>query len=437
MVPELSEIRSHDSENYTALAELPWVRDGISAFQRYAVSAAESNAVDHLTEAALLDEKIFYGLLEKSWVRDEITVDEASAIEELVKIARGQWSNADGQWSIGEGNPESALRILEMQFLDTFETLDYYAVRSLGFLQFVDNRYLDEVLDHPSLREGITDADTLILTGLWRIARYSPENLDNLLLMLNSDDVYWEQRTIQLPLAGETTLRFMRITSGTFRTLDIVEEVIRDQERFMNVAWPSNVTIFNVDSESTPANVQIGIMKLNLGYEEIYPLLAHELAHFYWSIPSTWSKGVILTPFTWIVEGAATFMDQLATGKLDQAPGSSEDTGCSLVETISELDQKSYEEHLDFRGGSLYRSACNYTMGYGIFAALYHTLGDAEFRRGFGSLYLKINHLEHDVECSGVERGICYLREAFIEDASPVFADAASVVIDRWYYGHK
>ena len=407
--------------------ELPWVRDGISAFERYAVSAAESNAVAHLSEAALLDDKIFYGLLDKSWVKNGMTVDEASTIGELVRIARSQWRR--------EGSTESALRILKMPFMDSFETLDYYAVRSLAFLDFqMDGHYLPQVLDHPSLRGGVTDADTLILTGLWRIARFSPENLDDLLVMLGSDDVYLEQRTVELPLGGETTLMAMRIAPGAFRTLDIVEEVVRDQEHFMNVPYPSNVAVFNIDSGGPRATAGDGIMTLGTGYEDDFAPLAHELAHFYWSIPSTWSKGVVHTPFTWIVEGAATFMDRLATGQLDQAPDSPEDTGCTLVDAISELDQKSYTE--DFESGSLYRSGCNYTMGYGIFAALYNGLGDAEFRRGFGSLYLKIKHLEHDVDCSGVERGVCYLREAFIEDASPGFSDAASAVIDRWYYGN-
>ena len=96
---------------------MPWVRDGISTFDRYTVSAAESNAVAHLSEAALLDEKVFYGLLEKSWVKNGMTVDEASAIGELVRIARSQWRR--------EGSTESALRILKMPFMDTFETLDY------------------------------------------------------------------------------------------------------------------------------------------------------------------------------------------------------------------------------------------------------------------------------------------------------------------------
>ena len=421
-------MRAQDPEKYTALVELPWVRDGITAFKRYAVSAAESNAVAQLTAAASLDDEIFYGLLEKSWVRDDITVDEASTIAELLRIARSQ--------SLTERSADTALRILRMPFMETFEPLDYYAVRSLAFLNYEkDWRYVGQVLDHPSLRGGIKDADTLILTGLWRIARFSPENLDNLLAILNSDDVHLKQRTIGLPLAGETELTVMRIIPGTFRTIDIVEEIVRNQESFMNVAFPGNVAIFNMDSDGPAATAGNGILTLETGYEENYGLLAHELAHFYWSIPSTWSKGVIYTPFTWIVEGAATFMEELANGRLGQAPGLPEETGCTLVDTLNQLDQRTYEE--DFESGSLYRSGCNYSMGYGIFAALYDGLGETEFRRGFGSLYLKIKHLKHEDECSGVERGICYLGEAFVEDASPGFADAASTVISRWYYGSK
>lgn len=430
-------IHSQDTEKYAALLELPWVQDGISAFEPYAVSAAESNAVAYLTKAAPLGARLFYGLLEKSWVKDGMTVDEASAIGELVNIAGGQWSrlDVDSQWSWKEGNPESATRILEMPFLDTFETLDYYTVLSLAFLHFVDNRYLDRALDHPSFRKGITDEDTLILTGLWRIARFSPDNLDGPLAMLDPDNVYVEQRTVNLPLAGETTLMVTRLTPGTFRTLETVEEIIRDQESFMNVPWPGNVAVFNIDSEGPRATAGNGIMTLGTGHEDNFLLLAHELAHFYWTVPSAWSKGVVHTPFTWIVEGAATFMENLATSTLDPSPSSPEDTGCSLVDTIGEIDQGTYEE--SFEGGGLYQSGCNYSMGYGIFAALYNELGDTEFRRGFGSLYLKINRLEHDVECSGMERGICYLREAFIEDASPGFANAASAVIDLWYYGNE
>ena len=419
------EVRSQDPEEYAALVALSWIQDGVSASESYPVST--------LTRAALLTDSVFWALLEKPWIRDGLTVDEASAIEELVRIADNWWR---------EDNVESTLRILGMPFLDTFEVLDYPAVRCLAFLDFqMDERYLRQVLDHPSLSGGITDMDTVVLAGLWRVARFSPENLDSLLILLDPDQVYLQERTIALPLAGETTLMVSRITPGTFRTMDILEEILRQQEGFMNVAYPFNLAaILNVYSEGPRASSGDGIITLHPGYEEDFNLLSHEIAHTYWSIPSAWfksasSKGVYLTPFTWIAEGAATFMENIAADGLKYTPASPSDTNCSLVDTIGELDRKTFDGSLDF-GDLLYKSACNYSMGYGIYAGLYNRLGDTEFRRGFGSLYLKMSNLEHDDECRGEERGLCYLRKAFVEDASPGFAEAAGEVIDLWYYGN-
>ena len=430
-VEKLLEVKAQDPEEYAALAALSWIQDGVSASESYAVST--------LTEAALLTDRVFSALLEKPWIRDGLTADEAFAIDELVNVARRQRISV-----------ESTLRILEMPFLDTFETLDYYAVRCLNFLdREMDGRYLQQVLDHPSLSGGITDMDTVILTGLWRIARFSPENVESSLILLDPDQVYLQERTIALPLAGETTLTVLRVTPGTFRTIDMMEEILRQYEAFMNVAYPYKISfIFNVDSEGGPrATAGNGIVTLNPGYEEDVYLLTHELAHAYWQNPSAWwqaaySKGITFTPFTWIAEGAASFLDvtfvvDITTDSLRNAPTWPSDTGCSLFDTIGELDQKTYTPSPDesLEGGALYRSACNYNMGYGLFADLYKRLGDTEFRKGFGSLYTKMSNLEHDDECTGVERGVCYVRKAFVEDASPGFAEAADEVINRWYYG--
>ena len=75
------------------------------------------------------------------------------------------------------------------------------------------------------------------------------------------------------------------------------------------------------------------------------------------------------------------------------------------------------------------------TRWLGVVCGLVHSLGDEEFRRVFGGLYLKMRHDEHNDECFGVERGLCYVQKAFVEDASPGFADDADEVINRWYYG--
>ena len=196
--------------------------------------------------------------------------------------------------------------------------------------------------------------------------------------------------------------------------------------------------IINVHSEGPIASVEDGLITLEPGYEEDFWLLAHEVAHSYWSNPDTWLhetwlRGRFLQPFTWIEEGAATFMEAIATGRIDPAPASPSDIGCTLVNTIGELDQGTFDGSLE--GKDLYGSGCNYTMGYGLFANLYSRLGNTEFRRGFGSLYLKISNLEHEDECTGAEKGLCYVRKAFVEDAYPGFAEAAGEVIDRWYYG--
>ena len=38
-------------------------------------------------------------------------------------------------------------------------------------------------------------------------------------------------------------------------------------------------------------------------------------------------------------------------------------------------------------------------------------------------------------ECTGPERGVCYVRAAFVTDALPESAALAAPVIARWYYG--
>ena len=414
------EVRDYYPEKYDALVALSWIQDGVSASESYAVSA--------LAYAAFRTDRVFSALLGKPWIRDGLTTEEADTITMLAGMKhRGV---------------VSTLGILEMPFLDMFEIQDYIVVRFLEDLSVEwDGRYLQQVLNHPSFSGGITDMDTVILTALFGIARLSWENqeiVESLLILLDPDERYQQERTIALPLAGETTLTVIRSTPGTFRTMDILEEILRQHEGFMNVPYPFNVAvIINVHSEGPGASADYGLITLEPGYEEDFWLLAHEVAHSYWRNPETWLQEPLLMgrfkPFTWIDEGAATFMDAFATGRIDPAPASPSDIGCTLVNTIGELDQGVFDGSLD--GKDLYGSGCNYTMGYGLFANLYSRLGNTEFRRGFGSLYLKISNLEHEDECTGVEKGLCYVRKAFVEDAYPGFAEAAGEVIDRWYYG--
>ncbi len=303
--------------------------------------------------------------------------------------------------------------------------------------------YLRQVLRYPLLSGGISDMNASFVLAICELSQVSAEP-ENVGILLDPDQVYLQERTTALPLTGETTLMVIRITPGTFRTMDILEELLHRYESFMNVAYPfKGVAVLNMDAD-WPARAFFGdgVMGLSTGFEEDFDLLAHELAHGYWTTPFAWlgsvplKSGIGLIPFNWIAEGAATFMEIHAADRfrLEHAPTSPSGTDCSLVDTIEEIDRKTFDGSLIGQG--LYQSGCNYSMGSGIFADLYNRLGDAEFRRGFRSLYLKMSSLEHDDECTWESRGLCYMRKAFVEDASPGFAEDAGEVIDLWFHGN-
>ena len=68
---------------------------------------------------------------------------------------------------------------------------------------------------------------------------------------------------------------------------------------------------------------------------------------------------------------------------------------------------------------------------------MYYTLGDGWFRQGFRRLYTKLDEYQHELECQGLERSVCYLKAAFVAEAEPQAAAAAERIINRWYYGSE
>ena len=110
----------------------------------------------------------------------------------------------------------------------------------------------------------------------------------------------------------------------------------------------------------------------------------------------------------------------------------------SLGDTLSDLDRLYGELTEDGQSTGIIRgSGCAYSLGRGLFLDLYGTLGDEAFRRGFGRLYVAMRDGERDDECSGLERGLCNVRAAFVADAAPEAAALAGPVIARWYYGPR
>ena len=375
-------------EAAAVILALPWVRDGIAP--------SEVESAIALQELTLKSRQVLQALAQKPWMQDGLTPDESSMTWKLRSIR----------------DESTALRILDMAFLETVDGVDAAAMEALAVLSWESDRgYLEQVLSHPTLRDGITDDQTVVVAALQSVVRHRPELLDTL---LNPDQVTVEKRVIRLPHSGEVTLSVIHVIPGTYRTMDILEQMVRTQEGFMAVPFPrSYVGLLAADAIPVGGGPS-GIITVDPGYAEDDYIIAHELAHTYWSFFPPWLR-----------EGAADFMTTVS------ADAEFSSNKCSLADNLSDL------EHIEsgLSEDIIYRSGCSYALGRGLFLDLYEALGDEAFRQGFGRLYLTMRGKEHDDECTGLERGVCYVRAAFVTDALPESAALAEPVIVRWYYG--
>ncbi len=305
-------------------------------------------------------------LLDKPWVIDGITPFELEIITNLNSIAESNTSI--------DGEP-AYLRIKNMPFLETIEYGDLLILKGLNSLAW--RNYLQHVVSHPSLRDGITDEWASLFSAVRSIVlsnhseSYSLELLDTL---FDPERTLLEERTITLPLAGDVELAVIQTdvrapNAAGARTMEMLEQVVRSQEEFMGVAFPQNHVTLVVDGLNRFEGSRSIDTIILTDYPDNRGIIADGTAQKYWG---------------------RHWFDELA----------------SFLSMVS----RTYD------GTPLSDSE----LGPGVFRELYKRLGDETFRRGFGRLYtaLYINNA-YDVECPGDVWEACYLRAAFKEDATP------------------
>ena len=129
------------------------------------------------------------------WVEDGIDRGEFNAVRGLILL-------------VDTGH---TARVLEEPWV--VEGRNYPALESLRFLAANDPETLDKIMSHPTISDGVTDQEAKILATLHRV---DPDLLGKL---LDPEQVTLEERTITLPLAGETELTIIRTRPGVDRTM--------------------------------------------------------------------------------------------------------------------------------------------------------------------------------------------------------------------------
>ena len=154
-------------------------------------------------------------------------------------------------------------------------------------------------------------------------------------------------------------------------------------------------------------------------------------AAYIWDFTPAWLD----RPSDWMRLGARQFLVHLSYRALAGTPLPGAEDSCSLANSISELAA------LELDRDVIFRSACNYTLGKGMFLELYDRLGDAVFRQGFRNLHLAATGQEGVEDgqdtCTGDDAALCYFKAAFLSGMAPEESAIAEEVIDRRYYGRR
>ena len=301
------------------------------------------------------------------------------------------------------------------------EGKNYAALESLWALQINKPEKLAKIMSHPTISDGISDQEAKIVATLTTAADPVGNFLDDhdlLDKLLDPSQVIVEERTITLPLAGETDISIIRTGPGADHTMDFLEQSVRSIEEFMGLPFPRRQAIYLfVEAPGggihNGTHVQIRSDEQTSNREWMLTLLAHESSHYYW----------MGGPPQWLTEGAAVFMQPVVKNTLQ---GPLEYPPCDLARNIAELetlvpDPTSFVYH-----------DCVYGLGERLLRDLYYSMDDTTFRQAFRRLYLHTVFDDLD-ECRGAVATICHVREAFTTYAHEENAVAVEEVIARWY----
>ena len=302
--------------------EQEWLEDN--------VTSDETIALASIRWLAYYGDALPTAISRKSWFGDGITRDEATVIQNLYWLV---WAEDD---VVAQENIKTRARLLAMPFMDSIDGTDALAVRSLRSLEYDDEETFLKVMAHPKIVDGITDEEAKMITLLGGTYSYRPESGD---VLLRGTGVYWEERTVELPISGDVSLAVVRIRDQSTASMDFLEHSVRTIEEFMGVSLPTTYIALLYDDAVFPGSggTNFGThMAMQLLYDvengvwwDYTPYaIACGVAQYYWSGDNK----------AWVAAGAAEILSSVSEFARDETPIGPTNNPCASDKTIGELE---------------------------------------------------------------------------------------------------
>ncbi len=434
----LSDLRftaRYDVSLANRLASFPWLVDG--------VTQTEAGVLSDLRSTARYDVSLADRLASFPWLVDGVDTVELAIVERLYSIVRNDAELANaiaGKSWLADGLGEDAVRVVnglyyimdedtalartiaDMSFLETLQPTDAAVLDALSWLAYTEILALREVLAHPTLKDGISDEWAPVVALLDSVNEAAPAFLRPL---LDPEQTTIERRALTLPHTGAVDLAIIRTEPGAARSMELLEHSAGSVERFMGVELPTNYValLFGTAVLGYAGGTNYGAYFVMLpeydadddsdDADYAPQLMAHEVAHYYWSGNPNW-----------LDEGLAELLAAISENERTGTKVAIDHTYCPDADNIALL------ERLD-AAGVIYDYRCNYALGGQFFLEIYETLGDAAFRQGLRNLYLTSQVEDYTDEFDGSPVGIRQIQDAFQSDAATV-----APIIDKWYHGN-
>ena len=421
----------------SAIVSLGWVQDGID-------DEAEVSVVRELSYASQQDTGLAQSIASAGWLQDGLDSREEEAVKWLSRTAfMGpavasstfylDWAQDgidDGlevgaikaMYEISYRKTELASALLVMPFLKSIEPPDVVALWVLRWLASSDSEQtFQRVMSSPVMRDGITDELAPVVATLPGVTEANPDLVD---ILLDPSRVMLETRSLDLPLSDKVVLAIIRTSPGVPRSMDLLERAVRSIESILDAPLPTNyvgllfedAVPWHSGGVNSGTNITIrpeydaddGSYEAN----EAGHLIAHEVAHYYWTGNADW-----------IDEGIGELIGTLVEHDRTGRPVEARNWPCPFVRTIAELEALAPEQAAD-------EFACNYSLGERFFLDLLRVHGKEQFLLGLRELYAKSQMREEADGPSGTALTVGHIEEAFPSDSG-----ATGTVIDRWYHG--
>ena len=298
----------------------------------------------------------FDALCKLPWVEDGRTPQEQETYERLTDMIRF--------------NPTLAHRVVQMQFLETYEHTDLGAVSALAYLSWYNTNAADQVANHPWLRGGITNDQTVAVALTYGEYLFG----GNPAQVLGTGGPEYQTYLTTLPLAGDISITIAADggpSRGQATAARIQADLIWLEEYLQRPLPTANVLLHYGSTIRSPvkgSNVQTSIM-LQAGHQNAanYHWLRHELMHYWFNSNRSFLDEGISQVLTSLLNGG---------GRLASLPATS--PYCPENTRISDLGPEADEATVNTR--------CLYAVAERFMRTLYQEAGYDDFQKGIRRL---------------------------------------------------